>query len=62
MTFTLADAAPDLLDACQTVLAYLDKLENACDENDPLKYIRRQMHKPLRDKLELAIRKALGNE
>ena len=59
MTFTLADAAPDLLDACQTVLAYLDKLENSTNKDDPLREIRRRYHKPLRDKLEPAIKKAL---
>lgn len=56
----LIAAAPEMLVACETVIAYLDQLELGLPDDDPLIELRRKVHKPLRDKLEPAIRKARG--
>jgi hypothetical protein len=56
----LIAAAPELLEACQIVLAYLDKLEFGIEDNDPLREIRQRCHAPLRAALETAISKAEG--
>lgn len=58
----LLAAAPDLLSACRVVTAYLDNLENGCDEADPLTIARRTFHAPLRAALNPAIAKAEGRE
>jgi len=54
----LIAAAPELLDACTTTLAFLDKLEANSDPRDGLSEIRRKVHAPLRAKLAPAIAKA----
>lgn len=53
-------AAPETLEGCEFVIAFLDKLEDGTTPDDPLYKIRRIAHKPLRDKLEPIIRKARG--
>ncbi len=53
----LIAAAPELLEACRAVLAFLDKLENG---NDGLAHLRAAVHAPLRAKLQPAIAKAEG--
>lgn len=54
--------APELLEACKVVLAYLDKLEaETAPSFDPeLSAMRKRFHTPLRAALEPAIRKAEG--
>lgn len=55
-------AAPELLEACKVVKAFLDKLEDGTDKNDPLAAIRKRIHAPLRAALEPAIAKAEGRQ
>lgn len=56
----LIAASPRLLEACKTVLAFLDNLEANTDSDDPLSDLRRRIHAPLRAKLEPAIASAEG--
>lgn len=56
----LISAAPELLDACSAVLRYLDRLEEGLQPTDPIRAVREQFHAPFRNKLEPAIKKALG--
>jgi hypothetical protein len=56
----LIAAAPQLLEACQTVREFFDNLEANTDSADPLSEVRRRIHAPLRAKLEPAIAKAEG--
>jgi hypothetical protein len=51
-----ASSEQALLDACQSVVAFLHMLESKTEEGDPLREIRRQVHGPLLEKLEGAIR------
>ena len=53
----LIAAAPDLLAACEVVVAFLDRLE---DGDESLLRIRQRVHAPLRAALEPAIAKAEG--
>src|ERR1051326_1913825 len=41
---SLLAAAPDLLDACRAVIAFLDGLKNNTKHSDPLCAIRRRVH------------------
>lgn len=54
----LIAAAPDLLEACEAVKAFLDNLEANTDPKDPLSELRKRIHAPLRAKLTPAIAKA----
>lgn len=61
----LTEVAPDLLEACLFIKSFLLNLENADrtfpgETEDPLLAMRRRVHKPLHDKLDYAIHKALG--
>jgi hypothetical protein len=53
-------SAPDLLKACKTVAAFLDRLDEGLPADDPLRKLRRAVHKPLWDVLNPAIAKAEG--
>lgn len=56
----LMAAAPELLHACFVVKQFLDALELATDENDPLTALRRSVHAPMQVALRQAIDKATG--
>jgi hypothetical protein len=58
----LIAAAPELLEACKVVTAFLDNLERALFYDDPLVRIRQRVHAPLRSALNPAIAKAEGRE
>lgn len=44
-----------LREACEFVTAFLYRLENGADENDPIREMRRKVHAPLRAKLKSAL-------
>lgn len=52
------DVNEQLLDACLTVRAFLDRLEEGTHPDDPLLALRRRFHAPMREKLEPAIANA----
>lgn len=54
----LIAAAPEAIEACRFIKAFLLKLEHGCDPNDPMRNLRNMVHESLHKKLDAALKKA----